>query len=263
MHDLSNLTGPNALIVGVKQVIVHDRYAGISTSSGDIALVELQTRVNFTRFIYPVCLPPASAQLKSGLNCSVTGWGNIQNIATLPPPQTLQEGQAPLIDTKDCNAMFQNFLRQSSLFKPVRDDMVCAGYTIGQKGFCNGDSGGPLACSVNGTWLLIGVMSWEATKCAAPFAPGVYTLITSYISWIKGYTPGLNCNVGSASVTTPPKPVTTTAVVILLVLPKIGDSTPVAELMSNHARNKIAVVVGGIATELLKWTSLRRISESK
>ncbi|XP_069507960.1 uncharacterized protein [Ambystoma mexicanum] len=122
----------------------------------------------------------------------------------LPPAQTiLQEVQAPLIDTKACNAMFQSFLRQSPRFNPIQEDMICAGHAIGQKSFCLGDTGGPLVCNVNSTWLLTGVASWEPTSCAAPFSPGVYTLVAFYIGWIKEYVPNANCNVASASITTP------------------------------------------------------------
>lgn len=45
-------------------------------SSADVALVELQVPVTFTKYILPVCLPDPSVIFKSGMNCWVTGWGS-------------------------------------------------------------------------------------------------------------------------------------------------------------------------------------------
>ncbi|XP_069057763.1 uncharacterized protein [Pleurodeles waltl] len=194
VYQLSNTTNINTVITGVKQVIVNLNYDYSVTSSGDIALLELQTRVAYTSSIRPVCLPTATAQFLPGTNCWVTGWGNVQYLANLPPPNTLQELQVPLMNSTSCNSMFLQYLNLSQGSTLIQSDMLCAGYSAGQKSFCNGDSGGPLACSINGTWLLAGVVSWGPKVCASPLAPGVYTRVTSYLSWINNIVPDLDCS---------------------------------------------------------------------
>ena len=43
-------------------------------------------------------------------------------------------------------------------------------------------------CSWNGTWVQVGVVSW-GDVCGHRDLPGVYTRVTSYVSWIHQYVP--------------------------------------------------------------------------
>lgn len=67
--------GPHALYVPVKRVKSNPEYRGMA-SSADVALVELQVPVTFTKYILPVCVPDPSIIFESGMNCWVTGWGS-------------------------------------------------------------------------------------------------------------------------------------------------------------------------------------------
>ncbi|CAM4562395.1 unnamed protein product, partial [Lepidochelys olivacea] len=69
---------------------------------------------------------------------------------------------------------------------PVKSNMTCAGYAEGQRDPCQGDSGGPLACDHNGTWFLMGVVSWRE-GCGQPNCPSVYVQTVAYGEWIWGH----------------------------------------------------------------------------
>ncbi|PIO15940.1 hypothetical protein AB205_0006180 [Aquarana catesbeiana] len=66
-----------------------------------------------------------------------------------------------------------------------------------------GDGGGPLVCKVQGVWYQVGVAS-SGIGCAKPNYPGVYTLVTSYQTWIS-----TNLNVAFNYVSNIPKPTMT------------------------------------------------------
>ncbi|KAM5151670.1 transmembrane protease serine 9-like [Mantella aurantiaca] len=182
-HQLKNLKDPTVVARGVKQIVVHPKF-NQEGSSGDIALMELKKPVTFTTSIHPVRLPSPSIDLPEGTLCWATGWGAIAESVPLPEPKTLQQVQLPLIDNKNCEAMYD--IGQSSRVKLIQDDMICAGYQAGKKDSCQGDSGGPLVCKVNGVWLQFGINSW-GFGCGELNHPGVYTRVQYYKSWIQQY----------------------------------------------------------------------------
>ncbi|XP_039387611.1 serine protease 27-like [Mauremys reevesii] len=167
----------------VSQIFVHPNYSS-TWKSADIALLQLTEPVQYTNEILPVCLPGASLSFHDNHTCWVTGWGTTASAVSLPPPKTLQEVQVQLIDTAACNALYNIDLAPNIGRDPVKPDMICAGYAEGQRDSCQGDSGGPLACDHNGTWFLMGIVSW-GYGCGQPNRPGVYVRTVSYGEWIR------------------------------------------------------------------------------
>ncbi|KAM8962459.1 serine protease 33-like [Pelodytes ibericus] len=202
-YNLSK-SNPQEIWVGVNRTIVHPSYVSSNTPY-DISLLELMMEVNYTRFILPVCLPAPGVQFPKGLLCWVTGWGNIKYGVTLPSPRTLQEVQVPLIDSQVCDYLYhtQSGILQNQTI--ISNSMICAGYQTGGKDSCQGDSGGPLVCAQKGQWFLAGIVSF-GEGCGQVNRPGVYTLLTSYVDWIKGFDPSASVNILNVTFTGPVDP---------------------------------------------------------
>ncbi|XP_052053563.1 serine protease 30 [Apodemus sylvaticus] len=175
-----SLLEPHSTLVAVRDIFVHPAYLWGDASSGDIALVQLDTPLQPSQFT-PVCLPAAQAPLSPGTVCWVTGWGATQerDLASV-----LQELAVPLLDSEECEKMYH--IRGSSLSgkRVIQSDMLCAGFVEGQKDSCQGDSGGPLVCDINSSWIQVGITSW-GIGCARPHRPGVYTRVPAYVHWIQ------------------------------------------------------------------------------
>ncbi|KAM3859598.1 serine protease 33 [Diretmus argenteus] len=154
----------------------------------DLALVRLSTPVTWSDYVRPICLPDSGTLFPGGMQCYVTGWGNIRNEVPLPGVGTLQEAPVPIISRTSCQEMYQ--LHPSDAVD-ILYDMICAGYQEGGKDSCQGDSGGPLVCQmVNGTWVQAGVVSF-GLGCAQPNQPGVYTKVSNFSDFIRGTVSGI------------------------------------------------------------------------
>ncbi|KAJ0177717.1 hypothetical protein K1T71_006590 [Dendrolimus kikuchii] len=147
----------------------------------DIAVLTLDMRLKFSDRVRPICLPSEDLEF-SGLPLTVAGWGKTRQGA-LTSSRYLLETKVQIVEMKKCS--------KSSIYKDnlVTDTMMCA-YSLG-KDACQGDSGGPLFSkhwkTGNKKWYLVGIVSW-GIDCAKPDFPGVYTVVSKYISWIKQQT---------------------------------------------------------------------------
>ncbi|XP_040596235.1 inactive serine protease 45 [Mesocricetus auratus] len=172
------------LKIPVGDIIVHPNYWGWNFIRSDIALVRLKTPVTFSKYVQPICLPKHNFSLKVGTQCWVTGWGKIKQYSsdnlTLTPE--LQEAEVFIMDNKKCDHIFHQNSLYPRVIHLIRRNMICAA-NYGES-LCYGDPGGPLACEIDGRWILAGVLSWEKA-CVKPQNPGVYTRLTKYTRWIK------------------------------------------------------------------------------
>lgn len=66
---------PWVLKIPVGDIIMHPKYWGQNFIRSDIALLCLETPVTFNKYIQPICLPEHNFNLKVGMKCWVTGWG--------------------------------------------------------------------------------------------------------------------------------------------------------------------------------------------
>jgi len=159
--------------IGVRDLKMHENYDDKSFEN-DIALIRLDRKVQFTKSVYPICLPPKDKDY-TDTRAFVIGWGTIYFGG--PTSSVLQEVNVRVWDNKQCATNYGRLNRK------ITDTMMCAGER--GRDACQGDSGGPLNCLnfQTGKWELCGVVSWGA-RCAEPDFPGVYTRVTDYLDWI-------------------------------------------------------------------------------
>ncbi|XP_069120480.1 chymotrypsin B-like [Argopecten irradians] len=153
----------------VASIIQHPGYDGDVLH--DISIIKLKGKIKYGDYIQPI---PGLAEDNMDLMnsvCFVTGWG-----ATKGPSSSariLQELQTPVITNAACQAgIILNY--------PVTDDMICTDSE--PKGSCYGDSGGPLQCLVDGTWVHAGAVSWGNENCMV--GPSVYARTSYHRDWI-------------------------------------------------------------------------------
>lgn len=186
-HDTS-VSHAKEQIFPVENFIIHPKFK--STKGGsDIALVKLATvngkGIVFDDVAQPICLPSSESDYKPGTWCSVSGWGMQKPASEDTVSNILKVASVPLISSEICNKkeVYGNQLNSNSF----PDGMLCAGFLEGGTDACRGDSGGPLACSVNGQFQLLGLVSW-GDGCADKNKPGVYTKTLHYLNWIQDST---------------------------------------------------------------------------
>ncbi|XP_050546255.1 serine protease Hayan-like [Daktulosphaira vitifoliae] len=166
----------------VEDIIVHPDY--IKTSKyNDIALLRLNKNVQFNKNIRPACLYTKNAIYN--LNATATGWGSTDYGSSAS--DHLLKVNLDIVDNRRCNILYEAESKTNSLSKGIVDSMLCAGDLAGGHDTCLGDSGGPLVirseknpCVFN----LIGVTSF-GKYCATENSPGVYTRVSSFLSWIE------------------------------------------------------------------------------
>ncbi|XP_046406001.1 trypsin-1-like [Ischnura elegans] len=172
-HDHTTESEASTMVVGVEKHIMHKNYKS-STFNNDIALLRLDREIPIEGLVRPACLPRKGLSY-TGHKGIVSGWGRIGE--TAPVSNYLQEVEVPIFSNKDC--------RTESLYgaNRITDNMLCAGYHTGALDSCQGDSGGPLHVNNNGTFEVVGIVSW-GEGCARPKYPGIYTRVNRYLTWI-------------------------------------------------------------------------------
>jgi len=204
--DCSNVVGnpnencaPEHQDIKVDRVINHPEYSKTihGLAINDIMLLKLSKPAEFSLFVQPICLPdldltkllgePGHNSLNFG-KALVAGWGRTYNstaddsinIVSTPKQQKLE---VPVLSLQTCLQRYKNI--KLDLTEDISlEEHFCAGGEK-KKDSCNGDSGGPLITRKNdlSSYMLVGVVSGGTSKCGVG-APGIYTRVSSYRSWI-------------------------------------------------------------------------------
>uniref|UniRef100_A0A3Q1FQT0 Serine protease 27-like n=1 Tax=Acanthochromis polyacanthus TaxID=80966 RepID=A0A3Q1FQT0_9TELE len=174
---------PNEVSRSVVQITMHPNYND-TLYNNDIALMKVNSAINFTNFIRPICLASNTSQFFNATLCWATGWGNLAKDEPLPASSALQEVQVPIIGLKQCTC---NYMPSPNAV--ITDLMICAGQE--NKGVCQGDSGGPLQCKQGSSWVQAGLASF-GVPCALAGFPEVFTRVSEFQSWIMDQVAGAN-----------------------------------------------------------------------
>ncbi|XP_051971788.1 coagulation factor IX-like isoform X2 [Xyrauchen texanus] len=178
-HDITKKEGKES-DYDTAECHIHPHY---STKKGlfnhDIALLKLQTPVQFSDYALPICLGSkdfTEKLLRSAPNSLVSGWGRLRYGGI--ESNTLQKVEVPYVDRTEC---------KTSSTDKITHFMFCAGYNTVHKDSCQGDSGGPHATHYQNTWYLTGIVSW-GDECAKDGKYGIYTRVSKYMFWISKIT---------------------------------------------------------------------------
>ncbi|XP_039598749.1 transmembrane protease serine 9-like [Polypterus senegalus] len=177
---------PTMFYTDVAEISLHPQYDS-KTIDNDVCLLKMATVVAFTENVMPICLPESAVHIPTGTSCWATGWGAVADGVPLGGMKVLQQVQLPVIDSKRCDCLYHKKSPIDATEEIITKNMLCAGYQRGGRDACTGDSGGPLACQMDGVWILAGVVSW-GEGCGLRNRPGVYAKVSVYQEWIQSQT---------------------------------------------------------------------------
>uniref|UniRef100_UPI0037E8869A elastase-1-like n=1 Tax=Semicossyphus pulcher TaxID=241346 RepID=UPI0037E8869A len=174
-HDLNNVSGKEQ-IMSVVQVYIHSGWNSNNVAHGDdIALLRLSSEATLNSYAQLGALPPSGQILPHNNLCYVTGWGRTSTGGSLS--YQLKQAYLPLVDHKTCTS-------SGWWGSTVKPSMVCGGG--GAESGCNGDSGGPLNCLVNGQYYVHGIASFvSGYGCNYPKKPTVFTRVSAFTDWVN------------------------------------------------------------------------------
>ncbi|KAK4307182.1 hypothetical protein Pmani_021033 [Petrolisthes manimaculis] len=164
----------------VENFTTHPDFAVGGHYNNDVAVIKIKAQrgegFQMSRFVTPACLPTSYTSYTPGTHCQVSGWGLTDADNYFSKPHVLHSTEVLLLSDTKCKELHS--------LRGYGQGMICAGHLDGGRDSCNGDSGGPLACNIDGTHILMGLVSW-GKNCGQPSLPGVYTDIQYYLNWIK------------------------------------------------------------------------------
>ncbi|XP_015996741.1 probable threonine protease PRSS50 [Rousettus aegyptiacus] len=171
----------------VRRVIVNSkfqsrRYWSWVGKANNIGLLQLEQSLKYSEYVWPICLPGFDYELNDHSICTVMGWGLPRVDGRWPQFRTIQEKEVTILNNKECDSFYHKFSKISSLIRIINSQMICASDTHREE-FCYEITGEPLACPVEDTWYLVGMVSW-GPGCKNSEAPPIYVRVSAYHSWV-------------------------------------------------------------------------------
>ncbi|GJQ80510.1 hypothetical protein Trydic_g12401 [Trypoxylus dichotomus] len=171
--DVVAVVGTNNLKSGgfavrVRKVTMHPHFNNTGYKSNDIAMIQLRSALKYSATIAPVALDTGLSQ--SVINVTLIGWGYSK--AEGPLSTKLRELSTKTQPHIACTIYWPG---------EFNDDQICTEFPFG-RGFCNGDSGGPLIHTE--TKKQVGIVSFYSPLGCGEILPDVFGRVSSYELWI-------------------------------------------------------------------------------
>lgn len=182
----SGLCSNPVLDVVIESIHTHQMYKPtLRKKEHDIALIRLAERVEFTKWIKPICLPIDSAgetdRNYAGVQMQVAGWGYTSSDENASNSNIKMKATLYGVSHKRCVETYRTKKVQ------LTTNQMCAGGEMGIDS-CRGDSGSPLMIYNEHIdrphWSVVGIVSFGIAECGQENWPGVYTRVDKYIDWI-------------------------------------------------------------------------------
>ncbi|XP_061514544.1 serine protease persephone [Anopheles gambiae] len=181
--------GNHGVLVGLKAFFPHPDYR-TNRNYHDIALVQLERRIENEPDVNPICLNDDLSDLPEDTVLTAEGYGIIDLDRNLRSNQ-LMKVNLTTVPWQKCNQTFadSNLLKNNrKLPQGIVATQYCAtGRENEEKKVvgdtCQGDSGGPLQIMDDGKYKLVGVTSF-GNGCGSN-TPSVSTRVAAYIDWIE------------------------------------------------------------------------------
>lgn len=177
--------GAKAIDVRIRRIHMHPEY-NPPVIYNDIALLELETDVQFSMYIRPACLWTRN-DVGHYVKGTASGWG-ATNVLQKKLSDILMKVALPFLANDFCNEKLINLKNRNWHGFLESNSQMCAGELDGGKDTCQGDSGGPLQVMSRDNkcvHYVVGVTS-VGRGCGEKDFPAIYTRVSAYLDWIEG-----------------------------------------------------------------------------
>lgn len=171
------LSGYGGQMLDVIGNIPHPAFNGSAGSGNDVRLLRLASTSMYASSALP--LSSVSDDPPTGATVQVAGWGDTYEDSGAGSDD-LREAEVEVVSNASCLTTYGGWINSS---------MLCAGHfsPYPATDTCQGDSGGPLVYDGGSGLKLTGITSF-GYGCAYEPYPGVYTRVSSFVSWINSTT---------------------------------------------------------------------------
>lgn len=133
-HNFFDEGEPNQIRLKTKSFLIYEDFTP-KQKTGDIALIQLPTPIEFSEAIQAIELPKRSQTQREleGLPAIQSGWGKTSDEAS-GASEKLHSVETTILSNEYCNEYYVGI---------IKDSLICSD-GAGGKSTCFGDSGGPL-----------------------------------------------------------------------------------------------------------------------